>query len=150
MDHVPESTRSSEIIQWIAFERDAEWASKIAILRAKPFDAIAHFGRCRQEHERHAEELAELAKELVPNEDIPTRPQFLTRDALVVGALEDEATLIDTMERLEWTRIGRYEKRRCRRAAGAQPAPLDGLLERHLNDTRDRLASLRRLKSQRH
>lgn len=47
---------------WIACERDAVWTAKLAILRARRREDIAHFGACLREHERHAGELELLAR----------------------------------------------------------------------------------------
>jgi hypothetical protein len=63
MDRVPESpATTAELLRWIAYERDAAWTAKLAILRARRREDIAHFGACLREHDRHAGELALLAR----------------------------------------------------------------------------------------
>jgi hypothetical protein len=145
MDHGPDSPAKSHIVQWIEYERDAAWTAKLAILRASRCEDIAHFGECLREHERHADELAVLARMADRTAQIPTEPTFVTGDPFVVGAIEGGRALLEAMERLEVVRIERYA---CRSPAGAdQPASmLNGLLDRHLADARARLGRLRRLR----
>ncbi len=148
VERVPDSPATVDLHQWIACERDAAWTAKLAILRARRREDIAHFGACLREHERHMDELATLARLVDPAHEPPTEPAFVTRDPFVVGAIEDGAALLDAMERLESVRIARYELRR--RATDARPgALLDGILERHLGDARARLTSLHRLRQRR-
>jgi hypothetical protein len=58
---VPESA-VDELLRRIAYERDAAWAAKHAVLRVSGMKEIAHFGACVREHARHAEELAQLVR----------------------------------------------------------------------------------------
>jgi hypothetical protein len=150
MDRVPESSATIELLAWIACERDAAWAAKLAILRAPRCEDIAHFGSCVREHERHADELALIARVTSPGVDLPTGPTFVTRDAFVVGAIEagDDA-LFEAMERLEAMRIDRYAQRR-RGDPGVPGTIVDALLERHLADARARTLALRQLRTRRH
>jgi hypothetical protein len=148
MDRVPESFATVEILQWIAYERDAAWTAKLAILRARRREDIAHFGASLREHDRHAGELAMLARLTDPAAQVPTDPCFVTEEPFVVGAIDDPATLVEAMDRLEAVRIDRYEQRR-RGVDGGPGSLLDRLLERHLADTRARLASLRDLREAR-
>jgi hypothetical protein len=143
---VPEFAVTADLDLWIAYERDAAWTAKLAILRARRREDIAHFGGCLREHDRHATELEMLARLVDPAREATSDPTFVTRDAFVVGAIDDARALLDAMERLEGDRIARYELRR-RPAAAAPAALLDGVLDRHLSDARTRLASLRRLRA---
>jgi len=140
MDRVPEST-VDELLQWIAYERDAAWAAKLSVLRVRGFREIAHFGACVREHERHAEELAQLVRAVDRRREIPTEPAFVTRDAFVVGDLDDGRAVLHAMAGLEHARIARYEERRRGYSV------LDALLERHLHDARARLSSLEELRA---
>jgi hypothetical protein len=145
MDRVPEPSRGSELHGWIALERDAAWAAKLAILRAGRAEDIAHFGRCLREHDRHADELGLIARVADPGVELPDGPRFVTPDAFVVGAIEQgDDALIEAMDRLESMRIDRLEHRR--REPGST---VDGLLERHLADARARIVALRGLRSRR-
>jgi hypothetical protein len=141
MDHGPESPTGTSLLRWIAYERDAAWTAKLAILRATHADDIRHFGACLDEHNRHAEELAALARGAF----VPKEPSFVTDDPFVVGAIDNGRDLVDAMERLETGRIARYQ---ARKPAGAEePATmLNGLLDRHLVDASARLDRLRRLR----
>jgi hypothetical protein len=144
MDHVPESRAAAEMLRWIAYERDASWTAKLAILRAR-VEHVAYFGECMREHDRHADELSQLARAAGTACDLPAEPTFVTREPSVVGAIDDPSALLDAMVRLESARIERYAKRP--RGAMSQPATLlDGLLERHQADARARPTSLRRLR----
>jgi hypothetical protein len=148
MGHVPESPAAAELLQWVAYERDAAWTAKLAILRARRIEDIAHFGACLREHDRHADELAQLARLTSPGCEAPVEPTFVTKEPFIVGAIDAERALVDAMERLERMRIDRYEQRS--RGGVGQPATLaDGLLERHQADARARLASLQRLRESR-
>jgi hypothetical protein len=148
MDRVPESPVTADHLLWIAYERDAAWTAKLAILRARRREDIAHFGACLREHDRHTAELSSLARRMDPTTEVPMDPSFVTAEPLVVGAIDDGGALVETMERLEAVRIDRYEQRR--RGSEGQPGTLlDGLLERHLADARARLASLRGLREAR-
>jgi hypothetical protein len=145
MDRVAESSAPAELLRWIAYERDAAWTAKLAIVRARRREDIAHFGACLREHDRHTEELGKLLRATSPALEIPTEPSFVTRDAFVVGAVDDPATLLEAIDSLEAGRIERYEQRRGR-TPGAR---LDEILDRHLADARARRASLRRLGARR-
>jgi hypothetical protein len=139
----------AELLRWVAYERDAAWSAKLAILRARRREDIAHFGGCLREHDRHATELAMLARLVDPEAEVPAEPCFVTSEPSVVGAIADGGALVEAMDRLEAGRIERYEQRR--RANDGQPGTLlDKLLERHLADARARLASLRGLGEARH
>jgi len=148
MDRVPESPATSELLRWIAYERDAAWTAKLAIVRARRREDIAHFGACLREHDRHAAELGQLVRATSPAVDIPTEPSFVTKDAFVVGAVDDAQDLLAAMDRIETARVERYEQRPGRPAA-APGGHIDEILERHLADARARLASLRRLGARR-
>jgi hypothetical protein len=148
MDRVPESPATAELLGWIAYERDAAWTAKLAILRARRREDIAYFGACLREHDRHADELSLLVRLMDPAAEVPTEPCFVTVEPFVVGAIDDGRALVDAMDRLEALRIERYE-RRPRAGAGQSGTLLDGLLERHLADTRSRLSTLRRAREAR-
>jgi hypothetical protein len=143
MEHVPESL-VEELVQWIAAERDAAWAAKLAILRMNTREDIALFGAHLREHDRHADELTHLVRRVEPRRNIPRDPSFLTRDAFVVGALDRDETVIDAMRDIEAARIVRYERRpRVAKTGGHEPASIvDAVLERHLADARARLDAL--------
>jgi hypothetical protein len=140
-DPVPEST-VSELLTWIAYERDAAWAAKLAILRMTRREDIAMFGEHLREHDRHASELAQLVRAADPRCAVPDEPQFLVRDALVIGALDGDEAVVAAMKSLEESRIARYE-RRGRRTPAAPTTMPDAMLDRHLADARARLAGLR-------
>jgi hypothetical protein len=78
MDRVPESSAWAELLRWIAYERDAAWTAKLAILRARRREDIAHFGACLREHDRHADELSQLVRVTDPAVEAPTEPCFVT------------------------------------------------------------------------
>jgi ferritin-like metal-binding protein YciE len=143
MEHVPESF-VDELVQWIAAERDAAWAAKLAILRMRTREDIALFGAHLREHDRHAEELAHLVRIAEPRREIPREPTFVRRDALVIGALDRDQAVIAAMRDIEATRIARYEERARRARSGrSEPARIaDALLDRHLADARARLAAV--------
>jgi hypothetical protein len=105
---------------------------------------IALFGAHLREHDRHADELAQLVRSAEPRRDIPREPSFVTRDALVVGALDRDQAVIEAMRDIEATRIARYEQRpRLAKNGSHEPASIvDALLDRHLADARGRLAAL--------
>jgi hypothetical protein len=147
MAHVPEPGITAELLCWIAYERDAAWTAKLAILRARRIEDIAHFGACLREHDRHASELAQLVRASSPRVAIPVEPTFVTNEPDVIGAIDDGQALIDAMERLERARIERYAEGRPGLAEGT--ALLDRLLERHQGDARVRLAALRQLRETR-
>jgi hypothetical protein len=136
------------LLLWIEYERDAGWTAKLAILRARRREDVAHFGACLREHDRHADELSLLARLVDPTRELPEEPTFVTREAFVVGAIHDGLALLDAMDRIEADRVARYEQRR-RPSGGQPPALLDSVLERHLGDARARLTSLRRLRERR-
>jgi hypothetical protein len=141
MERLPPPELADVTLQWIAHERDAAWTAKLAILGAPRREDIAHFGACLREHERHARELAVLALSTRPHLDIPTEPPFLTSDASVVASRHERDPLLDAIERIELSRVERYERRR--RGADTR---LETLLDAHLTDTRARLSALRRLR----
>jgi hypothetical protein len=149
MDRVPESpATTTELLRWIAYERDAAWTARLAILRAHRREDIAHFGACLREHDRHTGELALLARLADPAAPVPTDPCFVTAEPFVVGAIDDPEALVEAMGRLEAGRIERYGQR-PRGGDGDPGSLLDRLLERHLADARARLASLRGLREAR-
>jgi hypothetical protein len=145
MDHVPESS-VDELLRWIAAERDAAWAAKLAILRVQTREDIALLAAHLQEHERHAQELAQLVRAAEPRRSIPTEPGFVTRDAHIIGALDRDDAVIEAMTSIEAARIARYERRsrQVKRDRDAPSSLVDALLERHLDDARARLAALER------
>jgi len=144
MDRVPESL-VGELIQWVAYERDAAWAAKLAILRVRRREDIALLGEVLREHDRHADELSQVVRASSPRPEVslPDGPCFVTRDAFVIGALDREDAVLDALEYLELVRIERYEQRR-RRLERTVPSTLDAVLERHLADARARLVALQR------
>jgi hypothetical protein len=144
-ERVPESAEScvAELLRWIAYERDAAWAAKLAILRMQTRDDIALFGTFLREHDRHAEELAQLVRAAAPGHDIPDEPPFITREALVIGALDRDEAVIAAMRAIEGARIMRYERRE-RRVEGEPSSLMDALLERHRVDAQARLVALKR------
>jgi hypothetical protein len=139
MDRVPEPT-VEDLLHWIACERDAEWAAKLAVLRTRDFQEIAHLGACVREHARHAEELAQLVRAVDRYREVPTEPTFVTRDAFVVGDLAEGQGVLLALAGLEGARIARYELRERRYSV------LDALLERHLQDARSRLGAVEKLR----
>ena len=142
MQRVPEQPAPAELLPWIAYERDAAWAAKLAILRLKRVADIAHFGACLREHDRHTDELGQLLRASDPRLDVRREPFFATRDPHAIGALSNAEAVIDAMVVLEEARIARYESRRPRR--DREPHfMLDALLDRHAVDARQRLAWLR-------
>ncbi len=142
MVRVPERS-IDELLLWIAYERDAAWATKLAILRAKTREDIALLGAHLREHERHADELAQVVRAAEPRRTIPDEPSFVTRDAHVIGALDGDEPVLAAMMELEAMRVARGE-RRAGRATNGHGSMVDALLERHLADARARLAALRR------
>jgi hypothetical protein len=148
MDLGPESLSSTNLLRWVAYERDAAWTARLAILRASRCEEIRHFGDCLREHNRHAEELVALARLADRTASVPKEASFITGDPFVVGAIDDACALLDAMERLEAARIDRYV-RRCGPYADQPAAMLQGLLTRHLADARSRLARLRGLRQSR-
>jgi len=138
MDRVPEPT-VEDLLHWIACERDAQWAAKLAVLRTRDFQELAHLGACVREHERHADELAQLVRAVDRHCEIPTEPAFVTRDAFVVGDLAEGQGVLQALAGLERARIARYELRERRYSV------LDALLERHLQDARSRLSALEKI-----
>jgi hypothetical protein len=147
MGHVPESGTTADLLRWIAYERDAAWTAKLAILRARRIEDVTHFGACLREHDRHADELAKLVRVSRPAVEIPMEPTFVTKEPFVVGAIDNGRALVEAMEGLERVRVDRYDQRH---RGGAQPATLvDGLLDRHQADACARLASLMRLRETR-
>ena len=137
---MPEPT-VEDLLYWIACERDAAWAAKLSVLRVRGFQEIAHFGACVREHERHADELAQLVRAVDRQCEIPTEPPFVTRDAFVVGDIDDGRAVLHAMAGLERARIARYMERRRGYSV------LDALLERHLSDARARLSALEQLRA---
>src|SRR5579883_2905945 len=132
----------SELISWIAHERDAEWVAKLAVLRAHELEDIAYLGASVREHQRHAEELAQLLRATRARVPIPDGAVFLTRDPHVIGALSEPDAVLRALRDLEGARIVRYEERR---RGGADPRHLlDVLLDRHLAAARVRWAWLAR------
>jgi hypothetical protein len=142
----PEQQYIGELVDHVARERDAAWAAKLAILRVRRLEDIAFLGACLREHERHAEEIAQLARAAGANGAIPREACFVTRDPHIVGAIADADAVIDTMRGLEHARIERYEQQR-RSTDGEMRRTLDALLERHLLDARARLRALEALRS---
>jgi hypothetical protein len=144
MQRVPDSWTnglSGEISRWIAFERDAAWAAKLAILRLARCDDIERFGACLREHDRHADELGQLLRATDRASEAPSEPCFVSRDAHAIGAAEDAGDVLDAMRALETERIRRYETRPAR--VDDEPHRLlDALLERHAVDARSRLTWL--------
>jgi hypothetical protein len=138
MDRVPEGSLR-ELLQWVAYERDAAWAAKLAVLRARDLDEVAYFGACVREHERHAEELTQLVRAVDRGREVSSDPPFVTRDALDVGDVDAGHGVLAAVARLEHARVARYEQRT--RSASV----IDALLERHLQDARARLCALRDL-----
>jgi hypothetical protein len=132
-----------ELLRWVAYERDAAWAARLAVLRVGRLEDIAHFGACLREHDRHAEELAQLVRATSPRQEIPDGPCFVVRDAFVVGALDGDGDVLSAMKALEEERIARYE-RRPRGDGGSPRTMLDALLERHLVEARSRRDALER------
>src|SRR5208337_5027608 len=112
MTQTPEPPPVRDLLDWIAYERDAAWTAKLAILRAHRLADIAHFGACLREHDRHAEELASLARLVDPKATIPTEPTFVTTEPFIVVAIDNGHALLVAMDRLEAVRIDRYLERR--------------------------------------
>jgi hypothetical protein len=149
MDHGPSSHTGSDLLRWVAYERDAAAAAKLAILRAAGCESIRHFGACLREHDRHAEELAAWAGAQGRRISPRAEARFVTTEPLAIGDVDSGEALLDAMDRLETVRIDRYLARRA--ARGGEPAStFDGLLDRHLADAYARLARLRGLCERRH
>ncbi len=147
MERVPEPHAPSHVLHWIAYEHDAAWTAKLAILRAAHKDDIAHFGACLREHERHAAELARLARMNDRHAPLPTDATCVTGEPHVVGAVADGRALLETMDDLEAARVRRYEAHRAHGTHASEG--LAAVLERHLADARARLEALRRLRGSR-
>jgi hypothetical protein len=142
MEKVPESAAAAlELLQWIGYERDAAWATKLAILRLDRLEDIELFGAFLAEHDRHAAELGLLLRAADPRRDIPEDPPFLTRDPHVIGGLSRPDTVIAAAIVLESSRIARYDARPRHRDHEPHRV-LDAVLERHAVDARLRLAWL--------
>jgi hypothetical protein len=142
MEKVPESAGAAfELSQWIGYERDAAWATKLAILRLDRREDIELFGAFLAEHERHATELAQLLRATDPRSEIPDEPPFITRDPHVIGGLLDSETVIAATRVLEASRMARYNAR-PRRPDDGPHRVLDAVLERHAVDARLRFARL--------
>ncbi len=142
MERVPEPhTAALELLQWIGYERDAAWATKLAILRLHRRDDIERFGAFLAEHHRHVAELAHLLRATDPRCEVPEEPPFITRDPHVIGEIVDPDIVIAAASALEASRIARYDARpRC--ADDIPHRMLDTVLERHAIDARLRLAWL--------
>jgi hypothetical protein len=144
MDRAP--GERADTAEWVAYEQEAAWCAKLAILRASRLDHIAYFGSCLREHERHAKELSRNLPS--PSPGSLGRAAFLTNEPHVVGALKGDDDLLDAFQRIEAGRVDRYEARA--RAPHGTPSPmLDAVLERHLVDARARLESLRKMREPR-
>jgi hypothetical protein len=142
MEKVPESTAAAlELLQWIGYERDAAWATKLAIVRLDRREDIELFGAFLAQHHRHAEEIAQLLRAAAPGCEVPDEPPFITRDPHVIGGLADPDTVIAAASVLEASRIARYDAR-PRRGDDEPHRLLDAILERHAVDARLRLAWL--------
>lgn len=142
MEKVPESALAvQELLRWIGYERDAAWATKLAILRLDRREDIELFGAFLAEHERHATELGQLLRATEPGSEVPGEPPFITRDPHVIGALVDADTVIAATSGLEVSRIARYDTRPRHRDHEPHRV-LDAVLERHAVDARMRLAWL--------
>ncbi len=137
-----------DLLDWIAYERDAAWTAKLAILRAERLEDIAHFGACLREHDRHADELVRLARASDRRASVPTDATFVTDEPHLVGSLHGGRALLETMERVEAVRVDRYLAR-IPLASGESMTMLHGILQRHLADARGRLAALGRLREPR-
>jgi hypothetical protein len=128
-------------VQWIAYERDAAWTAKLAILRLERKEDIAQFGTWLREHDRHADELEQVLRAVRPGLLMPREPCFVTRDPHVIGALDDADAVLDAMIDLEVIRVARYEHRPAEDDDRARSL-LAPLLARHAVDARERLARL--------
>ena len=148
MDHGPESHTGSNLLRWVAYERDAAAAAKLAILRASGCESIRHFGACLREHDRHAAELAVWAGAHGHPSSPRAEARFVTTEPLAIGDVDGGQALLDAMDRLETGRIDRYLARRAARA-GEPASTFDALLDRHLADAYARLARLRDLRERR-
>jgi hypothetical protein len=153
MGQVSESARHSsvdDILPWISRECDAVWTAKLVILRVKDLDAIAHFGACLREHERHAEELAQLlpATIRVHAQANSREPRFVTHEPHLIGSLTSSHDLLGAMEAIEMARIAHYPPRR-RWVDLRSRRTLQWLLERHACDAGGRLDWLRRRRLER-
>ena len=147
MDLVPESAPHSsvdDLLTWISCECDAVWTAKLVILRVKDLDVIAHFGACLREHERHADELAQLlpATIRVHAQANSREPRFVTHEPHLVGSLTSGHDLLGAMEAIEIARIARYPRRRSVDLPSRRT--LHWVLARHATDARVRLDWLRR------
>ncbi|HEX8795266.1 MAG TPA: hypothetical protein VF765_30165 [Polyangiaceae bacterium] len=133
--------RQRDFLRWLGYERDAAWATKLAILRLDRLEDIERFGAFLTEHQDHAAELALLLRATDPRCEIPDEPPFITRDAHVIGGIVDPDKVIAATRTLEVSRIARYEER-PRRGRDEPHRVLDAVLERHVADARLRLAWL--------
>ena len=139
MEKVPESAGAAlELLRWIGYERDAAWATKLAILRLDRREDIERFGAFLAEHERHVAELGQLLRATEPGCEVPDEPPFITRDPHVIGALHDADSVIVATRVLEVSRIARYDAN-PRHHDHEPRRVLDALLERHAVDARLRL-----------
>ena len=142
MEKVPEFAGAAlELLQWIGYERDAAWATKLAILRLDRREDIELFGAFLVEHERHVDELGHLLRATEPRCEVPEEAPFLTRDPHVIGGLVDADAVIVATSLLEVSRIARYDARPRNRDHEPHRV-LDAVLERHAVDARLRLAWL--------
>jgi hypothetical protein len=144
-DGTPDSL-TAELLRWIAYENDAVWTAKLAILRLERVEDIAQFGKWLREHERHAAELARVLRAQSPRLQAPSEPSFATRDPFAIGALDDGEAVIEAMRGVEAARIARYQSRDGARSAPIDDRPhrlLDALLDRHALDARVRHVWLR-------
>lgn len=142
MAKVPESAATVvELQRWIGYERDAVWATKLAILRLERREDIELFGAFLAEHERHSTELGQLLRMADPGCESADEPPFITRDPHVIGGLSDAEGVLAASIALEASRVRRYEARPRRRDDGPHRM-LDAVLERHAVDAQLRLAWL--------
>lgn len=142
MEKVPEVHGAAfELLRWIGYERDAAWATKLAILRLDRREDIDRFGAFLVEHDRHSAELAHLLRATDSRCEIPEEPPFSTRDPHVIGGLVDPDTVIVATSALEASRIARYDAR-PRHGDDVPRRMLDAVLERHAAAARLRLAWL--------
>jgi len=144
MDTAPGSHTETDAAEWLAYEHEAAWCAKLAILRARSLDHIAHFGACLREHERHGKELSRN----LPSLRHTGRATFLTQEPHIVGALSGGDELLDAFHDIEASRVARYEAR-VRAPHGLRSSMLDAILERHLADARARLDALRSIREPR-
>jgi hypothetical protein len=146
METAPGTQTETDAAEWVAYEHEAAWCAKLAILRAQSLDHIAHFGACLREHERHGKELSRNLPSA--RHTPPGRATFLTQEPHIVGALSGADELLDAFHRIEASRVARYEAR-VRAPHRSPSSMLDAILERHLVDARARLDALRRIREPR-